>query len=309
MKISSTPASEPSEPSEPSELPDDLKRTFVELTKNNPNLLYSVCKGFRQIISETTEPYKTFFDTVYSFIMAIVAKMDTHHQSIQQGKMIACEITLEMKDDWRINRSTFLITMEHGFLKITRKIIFIVNDQLDATEMNLGDHDTDVRKSIISAMINLLESNTRPGTSGELIDPYKNVTITILKLYGDRKSEELVADIVPSNLIKNSPLHGFPTPASYYHDKQFAKKTIFTVDWVFNKPPLTYKVVEQNGGGFRHPRHPVSPQSQYKKYKKTDRKVKVGSAERCVYAGVRGGEYIKVKGEMVPLRAALAPPK
>jgi len=39
-----------------------------------------------------------------------------------------------------------------------------------------------------------------------------------------------------------------------------------------------------------------------KKYKKTNRKVKVGNVERCVYVGVRGGEYIKANGEMCPLR-------
>lgn len=41
-----------------------------------------------------------------------------------------------------------------------------------------------------------------------------------------------------------------------------------------------------------------------KAYKRSSKKVKVGKAERCVYVGPRGGEYVKVKGEFVSVKKA-----
>jgi hypothetical protein len=40
-------------------------------------------------------------------------------------------------------------------------------------------------------------------------------------------------------------------------------------------------------------------------HKRSDKKVKLGSAERCVYVGPRGGEYVKMDGKFVPLKKAL----
>lgn len=38
-------------------------------------------------------------------------------------------------------------------------------------------------------------------------------------------------------------------------------------------------------------------------------RVKVGQANRVVYEGPRGGKYVKVNGEVVPLKKAVAAPK
>jgi hypothetical protein len=38
--------------------------------------------------------------------------------------------------------------------------------------------------------------------------------------------------------------------------------------------------------------------------KRTDKKVKIGSVERTVYTGARGGKYVKLNGKIVPLSEA-----
>jgi hypothetical protein len=39
--------------------------------------------------------------------------------------------------------------------------------------------------------------------------------------------------------------------------------------------------------------------------KRTTKKVKIGSVERNVHVGPRGGEYVKLNGQFVPLKTAL----
>lgn len=53
-------------------------------------------------------------------------------------------------------------------------------------------------------------------------------------------------------------------------------------------------------GGKKKPAKTVTPSKD---------RVKVGQANRVVYEGPRGGKYVKVNGEVVPLKKAVAAPK
>ena len=42
-----------------------------------------------------------------------------------------------------------------------------------------------------------------------------------------------------------------------------------------------------------------------KNLRRTEKKVKLSKGTRCVYVGSRGGEYVKINGEFVPLKKAM----
>jgi hypothetical protein len=42
-----------------------------------------------------------------------------------------------------------------------------------------------------------------------------------------------------------------------------------------------------------------------KNLRRTEKKVKLSKGTRCVYVGSRGGEYVKLNGEFVPLKKAM----